>query len=271
MSTLRLKEAKVPSVQFVGDDDVLSHILDREGGTKLKKEKVQLLVNPQKVIKKAECELEKSDLEVLEDQNYVEVLGRNIQESLGNGSAVDGRNKVYSFQHRKHPEEMTKLALELAKTSGKIDPLASNDPKITKNIARKSKGHSSEKAPLENNNKNEFPSIQPHNVRKRLIASRSHCDSESEYSASSSEDDEEVAKDDEEDTAVVRCSKKSQGQNRLLPAPVSKETLPKKRKRDKAGDLVEEYFEAHSSSKVLTSDRTLQKLRRARVDQWRTR
>lgn len=267
MSTLRLKEAKVPSVQFVGDDDVLSHILDREGGTKLKKEKVQLLVNPQKVIKKAECELEKSDLEVLEDQNYVEVLGRNIQESLGNGSAVDGRNKVYSFQHRKHPEEMTKLALELAKTSGKIDPLASNDPKITKNIARKSKGHSSEKAPLENNNKNEFPSIQPHNVRKRLIASRSHCDSESEYSASSSEDDEEVAKDDEEDTNVVRCSKKSQGQNRLLPAPVSKEILPKKRKRDKAGDLVEEYFEAHSSSKVLTSDRTLQKLRRARVDQ----
>lgn len=267
MSTLQLKEAKVPSVQFVGDDDVLSHILDREGGTKLKKEKVQLLVNPQKVIKKAECELEKSDLEVLEDQNYVEVLGRNLQESLGNGSAVDGRNKVYSFQHRKHPEEMTKLALELAKTSGKIDPLTSNDPKITKNIARKSKGHSSEKAPLENSNKNEFPSIQPHNVRKRLIASRSHCDSESEYSASSSEDDEEVAKDDEEDTNVVRCSKKSQGQNRLLPAPVSKETLPKKRKRDKAGDLVEEYFEAHSSSKVLTSDRTLQKLRRARVDQ----
>lgn len=37
------------------------------------------MVNPQKVIKKADCELEKSDLEVLEDQNYVKVLGRNIQ------------------------------------------------------------------------------------------------------------------------------------------------------------------------------------------------
>ncbi|GAB1284995.1 Origin recognition complex subunit 2 [Apodemus speciosus] len=306
MSTSQLKEAKVPSVVFVGDDDVLSHILDREGGTKLKKEKAQLLVNPQKVIKKAKCELEKSDLEVLEDQNYVEVLGRNIQESLGNGSAVDDRNKVYSFQHRKHPEEMTKLgvslcspgcpgthsvdqaglqlrkppasasqvlglqacpttpgALELAKTSGKIDLPDSNDPEITKNIARKSKGHStSEKAPLQNNNKNEFLSSQPHNLRKRLIASRPHCDSESEYSASSSEDDEEVAKDDEEGTSVVRFSQKSQAQKRLLPA-----TLPKKRKRDKASDLVEEYFEAHSSSKVLTSDRTLQKLKRARVDQ----
>lgn len=269
MSTSQLKETKVPSVLFVGDDDVLSHILDREGGTnKLKKEKAQVLVNPQKVIKKTKCELEKSDLEVLEDQNYVEVLGRNIQESLGNGSAVDDRNKVYSFQHRKHPEEMTKLALELAKTSGKIDLPDSNDPEITKNIARKSKGHStSEKAPLQNNNKNEFLSSQPHNLRKRLIASRPHCDSESEYSASSSEDDDEVARGDEEGTSVVGFSQKSQAQKRLLPAPVSKETLPKKRKRDKASDLVEEYFEAHSSSKVLTSDRTLQKLKRARVDQ----
>lgn len=34
-------------------------------------------------------------------------------------------------------------------------------------------------------------------------------------------------------------------------------------------DLVEEYFEAHSSSKVLTSDRTLQKLRRTKLDQVR--
>lgn len=33
---------------------------------------------------------------------------------------------------------------------------------------------------------------------------------------------------------MVRFSHKSQAQKRLLPAPVSKETLPKKRKRDKA-------------------------------------
>lgn len=31
-------------------------------------------------------------------------------------------------------------------------------------------------------------------------------------------------------------------------------------------DLVEEYFEAHSSSKVLTSDRTLQKLQTPKLD-----
>lgn len=32
-------------------------------------------------------------------------------------------------------------------------------------------------------------------------------------------------------------------------------------------NLVEEYFEAHSSSQVLTSDRTLEKLKRAALDQ----
>jgi origin recognition complex subunit 2 len=48
-------------------------------GTKLKKERTQLLVNPKKIIKKPEYELEEGDQEVLKDQNYVEVLGRNVQ------------------------------------------------------------------------------------------------------------------------------------------------------------------------------------------------
>ncbi|XP_055472524.1 origin recognition complex subunit 2 [Psammomys obesus] len=267
MSTLQLKEAKVLDVQFVGDDDVLNHIFDREGVTKLKKEKPQLLVNPQKIIKKSECELEKTDQEVLKDQDYVEVLGRNVQESLKNGSAIDSGKKVYSFQHRKHPEEMTKLALELAKAPRKIVPLDSkNDPEMTKNVAQKRKGYStSEKVQLENCKKNELLSTQPQNLRKRL-APKSHCDSESEYSASNSEDDEVIAID-EEDTEVVGSSQKGQVQNRLLPVPDSRGTPAKRRKRGKASDLVEEYFEAHSSSKVLTSDRTLQKLKRTKLDQ----
>ncbi|CAO2615932.1 Origin recognition complex subunit 2 [Lemmus lemmus] len=263
MSSPQMKEAKVPEVQFVGDDDVLNHIFDREGGTKLKKEKAQLLVNPKKIIKKPECELEKSDQEVLKDQNYVEVLGRNIQESLKNGSAVDGGNKVYSFQSRKHSEEMTKLALELAKAPRKIVPIDSkNDPEIMKNIPQQSKGHStSEKVQLENNSKIEFQSTPPHSLRKRIIVPTSHCDTESEYSASSSEGD------GEEDTDAVGLSQKGRAQSKGPPAPAPKGIPPKKMKKDKASDLVEEYFEAHSSSKVLTSDRTLQKLRRAKVDQ----
>ncbi|KAG3274961.1 origin recognition complex subunit 2, transcript variant X4 [Ictidomys tridecemlineatus] len=184
MNKLELKEDKMLEVQFVGDDDVLNHILDREGGTKLKKERAQLLVNPQKIIKKPEYELEENDEEVLKDQNYVEVLGRNVQESLKNGSATDVRNKVYAFQSRKHSEKMAKLASELAKTTRKCVSFSlKNDAEDTINIPQSSKGHSaSDKVQLKN-------------------------------------------------------------------------------------DLVEEYFEAHSSSKVLTSDRTLQKLKKAKLDQ----
>ncbi|XP_036029175.1 origin recognition complex subunit 2 isoform X2 [Onychomys torridus] len=231
MNTLQLKEAKVLDVQFVGDDDVLNHIFDREGGTKLKKEKAQLLVNPQKIIKKPERELEKSDQEVLKDQNYVEVLGRNIQESLKNGSSVDGGNKVYSFQQRKHSEEMAKLALELAKKPRKVVPLDS------KNVSEITKNTQKSKVPT------------------------SHDDSESGYSASDSE------REEEEDTSELGLPRKSRVQSGGPAAPVSRGTPAKKMKRDKASDLVEEYFEAHSSSKVLTSDRTLQKLRRAKLDQ----
>ncbi|XP_059024437.1 origin recognition complex subunit 2 [Mustela lutreola] len=269
MSKLELKEDKIMEVQFVGDDDVLNHILDREGGAKLKKERAQLLVNPKKIIKKPEYDLEEDDQEVLKDQNYVEVLGRDIQESLKNGSAADGGNKVYSFQNRKHSEKMAKLASELANTPRKnVSFGMKNDPEIMINIPQCSKEHSaSDKVQLKNSDKSELLSAAPSGLRKRLIGPRSQSDSESEYSASNSEDDDGVAQEREEDTDEVTMSQKSPSQNRAMSAPVCKETPSKKMKRDKTSDLVEEYFEAHSSSKVLTSDRTLQKLKRAKLDQ----
>ncbi|XP_006190014.2 origin recognition complex subunit 2 [Camelus ferus] len=269
MSKLESKEEKMLEVQFVGDDDVLNHILDREGGAKIKKERAQLLVNTKKIVKKPEYGLEEDDQEVLKDQNYVEVLGRDVQESLKNGSATDGGNKVYSFQNRKHPEKMAKLASELAKTPKKnVSFNLKNDPEIMIDIPQCSKGHSaSDKVQLKNNDKSEFLSTAPRGLRKRLIVPRSHSDSESEYSASNSEDDEGASQEYEEDTNEVILSEKIQAQNRVASAPVCKETPSKKMKRDKTSDLVEEYFEAHSSSKVLTSDRTLQKLKRAKLDQ----
>uniref|UniRef100_A0A2K6G097 Origin recognition complex subunit 2 n=2 Tax=Propithecus coquereli TaxID=379532 RepID=A0A2K6G097_PROCO len=237
-SKLEIKEDKMLEVQFVGDDDVLNHILDREGGAKLKKERAQLLVNTKKIIKKPEYDLEEDDQEVLKDQNYVEVLGRDVPAS------------------------------ELAKTPRKsVSFSLKNDPEIMINIPQSSKNHSaSDKVQLKNNDKSEFQST-PRSLRKRLIVSRTHSDSESEYSASNSEDDEGVAQEYEEDTNVVVLSQKVEAQNRIVSAPVCKETPSKKMKRDKTSDLVEEYFEAHSSSKVLTSDRTLQKLKRAKLDQ----
>lgn len=54
-------------------------------GAKLKKERAQLLINTKKIIKKPEYDLEEDDQEVLKDQNYVEVLGQDIQGILGIG------------------------------------------------------------------------------------------------------------------------------------------------------------------------------------------
>ncbi|XP_010615857.1 origin recognition complex subunit 2 isoform X2 [Fukomys damarensis] len=266
MNKLKLKEDKMLEVQFVGDDDVLNHILDREGGTKLKKERAQLLVNPQKIIKKQEYDVDEGDQEVLKDQNYVEVLGRNVQESLKNGSATDGGNKVYSFQNRKCPEKMAELASELAKTPRKtVSFRLRNDPGII-SIPQSSKGHSaSDKAQPKNNGKNELQSSPPRNLRKRLKVPRSHSDSESEYSASNSEEDEGIAQESE-DTNPSFLSQKIETQSRMS-APICRGTPSKKMRRDKTCDLLEKYFEAHSSSQVLTSDRTLQKLRRAALDQ----
>ncbi|XP_066202223.1 origin recognition complex subunit 2 [Saccopteryx leptura] len=267
MNKLELKEDRILKVRFVGDDDVLYHILDREEGAKLKKERPQLLVSTKKVIKKPEYDLEEDGQEVLKNENCVEILGQDVQESLKHGAATIGGNKVYSFQNRKHPKKMAKLASELAKTPRKnVSFSLKNDPEITVNIPQCSKGQlTSEEVQLKNNDKSKFLSTAPCGAKKRLIVLRSS-DSESEYSASNSEDDERIAQEYEEDTNEVILSPKSQAQNRVS-APVCKETPSKEMKRDKTSDLIEEYFEAHSSSKVLTSDRTLQKLKSAKLDQ----
>lgn len=267
MNKLNLKDDKMLEVRFVGDDDVLHHILDREEGVKLKKERPQLLVNTKKITKKPEYDLEEDGQEVFKNKNYVAVLGQDVQESLKNGSTTVG-NKVYSFQSRKHPEKMAKLASELAKTPRKNASLnLKNDPEIMINIPQCSKGHStSDEVQSKDSDKSEFLSTASRGLRKRLLVPRSHSESESEYSASNSEDDEGDAQEDEEDTNKVMLSSKIQAQNRVVSAPVCKETPSKKIKRDETTDL-EEYFEAHSSSKVLTSDRTLQKLKRTKLDQ----
>ncbi|KAB0391689.1 hypothetical protein E2I00_013929, partial [Balaenoptera physalus] len=129
---------------------------------------------------------------------------------------------------------------ELAKTPRKsVSSDLKSDPEITIDVPQCSKGHSaSDKVQLKttltpNNDKSEFLSTAPRGLRKRLIVPRSHSDSESEYSASNSEDDEGVAQEYEEDTNEVILSEQIQAQNRVVSAPVCKETPSKKMKRDK--------------------------------------
>lgn len=67
----------------------------------------------------------------------------------------------------------------------------------------------------------------------RSTVSRSHSESESEYSASNSEDEEEVAQESEEDSKTIVGSQKSEAQNRIVSPSVCKETASKKMKREK--------------------------------------
>ncbi|XP_010122606.1 PREDICTED: origin recognition complex subunit 2 [Chlamydotis macqueenii] len=112
--------------------------------------------------------------------------------------------------------------------------------------------------------KKEFVSTTPYRLRKRLTAPDPYLESESEYSASCSEEEDE---EDQKEVSTVLSGQKTPAKTKAASVPPPRNTLAKKNKEDKMSNLVEEYFEAHSSSKVLTSDRTLQKLRKRRLNQ----
>uniref|UniRef100_A0A667ZIE7 Origin recognition complex subunit 2 n=1 Tax=Myripristis murdjan TaxID=586833 RepID=A0A667ZIE7_9TELE len=95
----------------------------------------------------------------------------------------------------------------------------------------------------------QFVSTTPHRLRKRMTTPSLRSDSDSELSPSDSEEEEE--ENEEEGTPS-----KSQS-SALYKTPAKKSKNP---------SLVEEYFEAHGSSKVLTSDRTLERLHTPKLD-----
>lgn len=96
-------------------------------------------------------------------------------------------------------------------------------------------------------------------------------DSDSELSPSDSEEENGVDEVEREQKAKKEDKEnpKTPGktQSKGLSAALYK-TPAKKRKSSTAGQptMVEEYFEAHGSSKVLTSDRTLERLHTPKFD-----
>uniref|UniRef100_A0A673B6B8 Origin recognition complex subunit 2 n=1 Tax=Sphaeramia orbicularis TaxID=375764 RepID=A0A673B6B8_9TELE len=118
----------------------------------------------------------------------------------------------------------------------------------------------------------QFVSTTPHRLRKRMTAPSLRSDSDSELSPSDSEAEEE----DEESTEQEHKVKKEDKENVKAPRTPSKnlsaalyKTPAKKSKSSEPvhqPSMVEEYFEAHGSSKVLTSDRTLERLHTPKLD-----
>uniref|UniRef100_A0A8C8EG11 Origin recognition complex subunit 2 n=1 Tax=Otus sunia TaxID=257818 RepID=A0A8C8EG11_9STRI len=247
-------------VKFVPDEEVLKHIAEYTG-IKVQKNKTQLMVSVKRFVKNLENISDDEAQEILEEKNYVAALGLCTQDPMGNGSSVSG-GEVYSFQTPKRSSKMSELASELAQTPGQsVAPDHSKCPEKTAKAPQSSKRSSSDKV-QQRNKKKEFVSTTPYRLRKRLTAPDPYLESESEYSASCSEEDEE----DQKEVSTVLSDQKTPAKTKAASTPPPRNTLARKNK-NKMANLVEEYFEAHSSSKVLTSDRTLQKLQKRRLNQ----
>ncbi|NXG48307.1 ORC2 protein, partial [Psilopogon haemacephalus] len=254
-------------VKFVPDEDVLKHIID-DAGVKVRKDKTQLTLSAKRFVKKLEDISDDEDQEVLEEKNYVAALGICAQDPMGNGSAVSG-GEVYTFQTPRRSSKMSELASELAKTPGQnVAPDHAKYPEKTVKTPQSGSKYMflllmHVSSLLLQSKKKEFISTTPYRLRKRLTAPDAYLESESEYSASCSEEEDE---EDQKEGSTLLQSQKTPAKTKATSVPPSRNTLAKKNE-DKVSNLVEEYFEAHSSSKVLTSDRTLQKLRKKRFNQ----
>ncbi|NXV86083.1 ORC2 protein, partial [Calonectris borealis] len=255
-------------VKFVPDEEVLKHIAD-DAGIKVRKDKTQLTVSVKRFVKKLENISDNEAQEMLEEKNYVAALGICAQDPVENGSSVSG-SEVYSFQTPKRSSKMAELASELAQTPGQsVAPDHSECPENTAKTPQSSSKYMflllmHVFSLLLQSKKKEFVSTTPYRLRKRLAAPDPYLESESEYSASCSEEEDE---EDQKEVSTVLAGQKTPAKTKAASTPPPRNTLAKKTKEDKMSNLVEEYFEAHSSSKVLTSDRTLQKLRKRRLNQ----
>ncbi|NXU88053.1 ORC2 protein, partial [Xiphorhynchus elegans] len=253
-------------VKFVPDEEVLKHIADNTG-VKARKDKAQLCISAKTFVKKLENISDNKAQEILEEKKYIAALGICAQDPMENGSSVSG-GEIYSFQTPKRSSKMAELASELAQT-----PEQSVASDHSKNPEKTAKAPDSSNmflllmhvfSLLLQSRKNEFVSTTPYRLRKRLAAPDSHLESESEYSASCSEEEDEK---DQQEISTVLSAQKTPAKTKAASTPPPRNSLAKKIKEEKMSNLVEEYFEAHSSSKVLTSDRTLQKLRKRRLNQ----
>ncbi|KFQ50553.1 Origin recognition complex subunit 2, partial [Pelecanus crispus] len=235
-------------------------------GVKVRKDKTQLTVSVKRFVKKLENISDDEAQEILEEKNYVAALGICAQDPVGNGSSVSG-GEVYSFQTPKCSSKMAELASALAQTPGQS--VAPECPEKTAKTPQSSSNFLQAEIAWKCNlillfacKKKEFVSTTPYRLRKRLAAPDPYLESESEYSASCSEEE-----DEEDQKEVSAVGRKTPAKTKAASMPPPRNTLAKKIKEDKMSNLVEEYFEAHSSSKVLTSDRTLQKLQKRRLNQ----
>ncbi|KAK6311278.1 hypothetical protein J4Q44_G00193330 [Coregonus suidteri] len=281
----------VLEVRFVGDGDALEHIVDKQEGVRGSHSSMQSLVTLRSEAVGSSRD-EEADLSEL---HYVQALGTE-EEGEESVAAVGGAS-VFTFQTVKRSNRMSQKATELARTPTRsVTFRTTPDPSGPAHNGCK---HSSETP--QKGRKGQFVSTTPHRLRKRLSAPSLRSDSDSELSPSDSgeDDDDEDGKGEEEHvkgeeeesesstlrklpatalyktpakkskTAPEPPSQVSQPARQTAPEPPSQVSQPARQTAPEPPSqpsLVEEYFEAHGSSKVLTSDRTLQRLHTPKLD-----
>ncbi|XP_003227394.2 origin recognition complex subunit 2 [Anolis carolinensis] len=255
MSNPKVKKKSILEVKFIGDEDVLKHISE-DAGIKVRKNKVLNTLDIKKLVKKSANSSEDEDPVTFEEQGYVSNLGTDVQGSLGNGCSTGGGD-VFPFQTPKRTNKMAEIASELAHQPER-NAVQGKLMKPENEVRSKSKGQE------EKSRRKVCISNTPYRLRKRITGLNMCSDSESDYSASCSEEEEEESCSKSADSTFHEAMP---ARRQTTSAHPSKETPAKKQKQNIPSDLVEEYFEAHSSSKVLTSDRTLQKIEKKKLDQ----
>ncbi|XP_047224434.1 origin recognition complex subunit 2 isoform X3 [Girardinichthys multiradiatus] len=264
----------VLEVKFVADGDVLEHILDKQEGVQSSAGSVQRMVKFKSPPGRKGCredgQQDEEENGVFDQQNYIQALGTDNIEDEESWSRVAG-SSIFTFQKVKHGNSMAHTASELARTPGKSVSFSSAELCSPTRTGRNHKAEN--RTPQKQSKKVQFVSTTPHRLRKRLTAPSLRSDSDSELSPSDSGEEEEEEDKLKEKQKVNKEEKENQKNQRSASkgSSVALYKTPTKKSKNtpepvNQPTMTEEYFEAHGSSKVLTSDRTLERLHTPKLD-----
>ncbi|XP_041660335.1 origin recognition complex subunit 2 [Cheilinus undulatus] len=259
----------VLEVKFIGDGDALEHIVDKQEGGQSNSGAVQKMVKFKSPAGKRVLEDEDHDGDengLLDEQNYIQALGTNNAEEDEEGLSRVAGASIFTFQKVRRGHSMAQTANELARTPAKSVTFSKTPKAEPSTPTRTGRNKGAESRTPQRSKKVQFVSTTPHRLRKRITTPSLRSDSDSELSPSDSgedeEDEEKVEKEDKENLKTpVKNSKSLSASLYKTPGKKSKISEPLNQP-----SMVEEYFEAHGSSKVLTSDRTLERLHTPKLD-----
>ncbi|XP_061746069.1 origin recognition complex subunit 2 [Nerophis ophidion] len=260
----------VLEVKFIGDAEVVEHIVDKQEEVHSCSGAFQKMVTFKNQAGRPTIEdpygKEGDDNGVLDEQNYVQAICADNAEDEEDMSRVSGTS-IFTFQKNKRGHSMAQTASELARTPGKSVSFSETPSTPT----RTGRNQKTDNRTPQRRKKVQFVSTTPHRLRKRMTTPSLRSDSDSDLSPSDSgeeedevlvEDEQKLEKDGNENKALRTPGKGLSAALYKTPSKKSKST-PESAKRP---SMVEEYFEAHGSSKVVTSDRTLQRLHTPKLD-----